>query len=97
MSKEIEETVRNCVGCTLTPRREPPVPMKRSKLPGEVWDMLAIDFNGPYARFNGIMILVIVDCYSRYLTASVVKSTDFASGKKVLDTLFAKFGKPQSV
>lgn len=97
MAKQIEETVRTCVGCILTSKQEPPVPMKRSELPSEPWDVIAIDFNGPYARHGGILILVIVDCYSRYLSASVVKSTNFAATEKVLDSMFERFGKPKAI
>lgn len=97
MSKQIEEWVKTCKSCTLTSRKNPPVPMKRSRLPDGVWDALAVDFNGPYARFGGIYIFVIVDCYSRYLMASRVKSTDFDSIKPVLEALINRNGRPQRI
>lgn len=97
MAKQIGKTVKACVGCTLTSRREPPVPMKRSELPSEPWEVIAIDFNGPYARHGGILILVTVDCYSRYLSASIVKSTNFAATEGVLELMFGRLGKPRAI
>lgn len=59
--------------------------------------MLAVDFNGPYARYGGIYIFTLVDCFSRYLMASVEKSTDFGSVKAVLEALFKKNDQPQRI
>lgn len=97
MSKQVEDWVKTCKSCVQTSRKDPPVPMKRSKLPQGVWDMLAIDFNGPYAKFGGIYIFTLVDCFSRYLMASVVKSTDFGSVKAVLEVLFKRNGRPERI
>lgn len=97
MSRDTENWVKSCTSCTLMSRRDPPVPMTRTKLPEEAWDMLAADFNGPYARFGGIHILVIVDCYSRYLMTAAVKSTDWQSTMKVFDRLFEERGYPKSI
>lgn len=95
MTRDIEEFVDSCVSCTLTSRANPPVPMIRTALPEMPWDMVAIDYNGPYARFKGIVILVVVDCYSRFLTAALMKSTDFASFKTAMDQIFARNGFPK--
>lgn len=95
MTADIEAHVDACLSCTLTSRANKPVPMTRTALPDVPWDMVAIDYNGPYARFGGLMIMVMVDCYSRYLTAALVKSTDFASLRKVLEEIFARNGFPK--
>lgn len=97
MTKDIEECVKRCESCTLMMRKNPPVPMTRSRLPENSWDAVAVDFNGPYARFGGVSILVLVDCFSRFLTAAVVKSTDFRSTKRVLDELFGRLGFPETI
>lgn len=97
MNKQAELTVRQCVSCTLMAPKEPPSPMERRELPNDAWENLSIDYNGPYAQFGGISILVIVDAYSRYLIASPVKTTDFSSLRTVFDILFKRFGKPKSI
>lgn len=97
MNGDAVEKVENCRGCTLTARKEPPNPMVRSKLPSGPWQQIAMDFNGPYAKYDGLMILAIVDTYSRYLWAIPVSSTSFVALKKVLEQLFADYGYPESM
>lgn len=97
MDRETCEFVESCKSCTLTSRNNPPVPMARSDLPAAPWDLVAIDYNGPYARHNGISILLMVDCYSRFLLASIVKSTDFRSLEHVLESSFQRYGYPKTI
>lgn len=97
MVKEAREFVRLCNSCTLVARKNPPVPMLRTEMPQAVWDHLAMDFNGPYARFGGIQIVLLVDYYSRYLVAGVVNSTDFASTESFLEEIFKRYGYPKSL
>lgn len=75
---------------------EPPVPMLRSMLPEAPWDILAADHNGPYQKYGGIYVLLIVDTYSRFLVARVVKSTSFAANKPILEETFDTYGFPQA-
>lgn len=51
-----------------------------------------MDFNGPYSEFGGVYILLIVDCYSRFLIARPVKSTDFNSTRAVMEDVFDTYG-----
>lgn len=81
MGKAVEQWVEACVTCTLNGRKEPPHPMERTKLPEAPFDSVAVDFCGPYSMFGGIHILVLIDYYTRFMVASVVKSTDFASAR----------------
>ena len=97
MNTQIEEKVKECDNCLLTSRQGPPVPMRRSELPAGPWQELAVDFNGPHAKFGGVYILVMVDCFSRYLSMSIVKSTDFESVAEAYEGLFKRFGYPQSI
>ncbi|XP_055584782.1 uncharacterized protein LOC129737647 [Uranotaenia lowii] len=71
--------------------------MTRFLIPKAVWETIAIDFNGPYAIFGGIYILVIVDYRSRYVIAKPVKSTNCDSVKRVLDEIFKREGFPRSI
>lgn len=95
MGKEAERVVETCSGCILVSKRQPPAPMVRSVLPAEPWQELALDYNGPYARFNNQLILVVVDAYSRFLIAVPVKSTDFKTLRCALMQIFDVYGYPK--
>jgi hypothetical protein len=79
MAKDADEFVQNCAACNLAAKPEFPIPMRSSALPQEPWEKLAMDFNGPHARLGGCSIFVMVDYFSRFVAAEMVKSTDMAS------------------
>ncbi|XP_062716817.1 uncharacterized protein K02A2.6-like [Aedes albopictus] len=83
--------------CATNGRPERPTPMKRVLAPQSVWETIALDFNGPYAKYGGISVLVIVDYRSRYVIARPVKSTSFEHTKRVLEELFEREGFPKSI
>ncbi|XP_062538803.1 uncharacterized protein K02A2.6-like [Armigeres subalbatus] len=97
MPSEAEAWVKTCPTCAINGKPEKTTPMQRIFAPKVVWDTIALDFNGPYARFNGISILVIVDYRSRYLMAKPVKSTSFEHTKQVLESIFDKEGFPKII
>lgn len=57
------KTCKNCMSCTLTSQRNLPTPMTRRTLPTAPWEQLVIDHNGPYQKFGGIHVVVIVCCF----------------------------------
>ncbi|XP_055589367.1 uncharacterized protein K02A2.6-like [Uranotaenia lowii] len=71
--------------------------MLRTFAPKAVWEIIAMDYNGPYLKFGGIYILVIIDLRSRYAIARPVKSTAFEFTRKILDDVFEKEGFPSSI
>lgn len=91
-----ERWVASCEPCALMSRRTSPMPMQRSELPGAVWENVALDYNGPFAQYGGIYILLMVDRYSRFLIARPVKSTDFGSLRTVLEDIFDTYGTVRS-
>lgn len=97
IDRDSKRYVETCLSCTLTSKKSPPEPMTRALLPSGVWDIVAVDFNGPYRQLNDGLILAIVDCYSRYLICSVVKSTNFNSVNVVFDDVFNRYGFPKSI
>lgn len=92
MLAHVENWVRECKPCTLMSRKDQPVPMLRSRLPGAVWEKIAVDYNGPYVAFNGVNILLIVDLYSRYLIARPVPSTNYGAARATFGDVFDTFG-----
>lgn len=97
MAGDAELWVKACQSCAVNGRPEKPTPMVRTVVPKTAWEAIALDFNGPYAKFGGIYILVIVDYRSRYIIARPVKSTNFEQTKKVLDDIFEREGFPESM
>ncbi|XP_062704531.1 uncharacterized protein K02A2.6-like [Aedes albopictus] len=97
LSTDAEEWVKTCQTCATNGRPEKPTPMKRILAPQTVWESIAVDFNGTYARYGGVSILLIVDYRSRYLIARPVKSTSFEQTKHVLEEVFAREGFPKNI
>lgn len=95
MPAEVDKWVSSCKTCAISGPPEKTTPMRRAKVPEVVWEALALDFNGPYAKLNGISILVIIDYRSRYLIARPVRSTSFEEMKTLLEELFDREGFPK--
>ncbi|XP_058811017.1 uncharacterized protein K02A2.6-like [Topomyia yanbarensis] len=97
MPGDAENWVKACRICAANGKPEKPTPMLRTFAPDAVWETIAVDFNGPYSRFGGIYILLLVDYRSRYVIARPVKSTSFEHTKAVLEEIFDKEGFPKTI
>lgn len=97
IATDAEAWVKSCAVCATNGRPEKPTPMARVFAPQAVWETIGIDFNGPYAKFGGISILVLVDYRSRYVIAKPVRSTSFDHTRKVLEEVFEKEGFPKNI
>ncbi|XP_065079722.1 uncharacterized protein K02A2.6-like [Ochlerotatus camptorhynchus] len=97
MTKDAEAWVTSCAVCAINGRPERPTPMARVFTPKAVWETIGLEFNGPYAKFGGISILVIVDYRSRYVIAKPVRSTSFEHTRKFLEEVFEKEGYPKNM
>lgn len=97
ISKDVQNWVESCKTCAISGKPETTTPMERVFVPNAVWETIAIDFNGPYVKFGGISILLIVEYRSRYLIAKPVKSTSFESTKKILEEVFEREGYPKII
>lgn len=96
LGKSVEKWVESCRTCQLNGRKEPPTPMERTKLPEAPWDFVAVNFCGPYSVFGGIYVIVVLDYYSRFMLAEIVKSTDYASASRFFDQIFDQHGFPRA-
>ncbi|XP_055619507.1 uncharacterized protein K02A2.6-like [Toxorhynchites rutilus septentrionalis] len=97
ISKDVQNWVEKCRTCVINGKPERTTPMERVFMPKTVWETIALDFNGPYVKFGGISILVIVDYRSRYLSARPVRSTSFECTKRVLEKVFEREGYPKNI
>lgn len=97
MPGDAENWVKGCQICATNGRPERPTPMRRKLAPNSVWDTIAVDFNGPYSKFGGVYIFVLVDYRSRYIIARPTKSTSFEHTKAILEDVFDREGFPQTI
>lgn len=97
MNQSVEDWVKACVTCTLNGRQHVPTPMMRSKLPEAPWDGLAIDHCGPFASLGDFHIVGIVDYFTRYVTAALVRSTGWVHLEPLLTELFDRMGDPLTI
>lgn len=95
IDQHVEQFVRGCVGCTLVSAPSPPEPMKRTELPSEAWQHLAMDCLGPLP--SGHNILVLVDYFSRYFEVAIMTKIDAKATIGRLRDIFARFGLPLSI
>lgn len=95
MDQQIEQFVKQCAGCTLVSAPPPPEPMKRTELPSQPWQHLAMDFLGPLP--SGHYIFVLVDYFSRYFEIEIMTKIDSKATIDRLKFIFARFGLPYSV
>ncbi|XP_058456601.1 uncharacterized protein K02A2.6-like [Malaya genurostris] len=97
MPKDITNWVESCKICCVNGKPERTTPMERIFIPKTAWDTVALDFNGPYIKFGGILILVVVDYKSRYVIAKPVKTTSFECTKNILNDIFEREGFPKVI
>ncbi|XP_053691364.1 uncharacterized protein K02A2.6-like [Sabethes cyaneus] len=97
MAGDAERWVKSCVHCAVNGKPESRTPMERIFAPKAVWDTIAVDFNGPYLKYGGVSILVIIDLRSRYAIARPVKSTAIEHTTNVLNDVFRREGFPKAI
>jgi RNase H-like domain found in reverse transcriptase/Reverse transcriptase (RNA-dependent DNA polymerase)/Integrase zinc binding domain len=94
MHRAVEDWNAGCRTCILTGRPEEAIPMQRTMLPDDSWDYIALDYCGPFAAFGGVHVVCLVDYFSRYAVAAIVKSTSWNHLEPVLEDIFNRFGLP---
>lgn len=95
MDQAIERFVENCPGCRLNTMQNAPTPLRRTELPNEAWQYLAIDFMGPLP--SGEQLLVIIDYFSRYVEVEFLKCTDTNHVLAALLKQFQRHGFPTRI
>eukprot|EP00117_Sycon_ciliatum_P009825 scpid45789/ scgid11968/ Uncharacterized protein K02A2.6 len=81
-------SVRVCVDL-----KKPPEPLQPTDFPSLPWERVGVDI----LTHNGTERLVVVDHFSRYLHAPVLRSTTTSAVIKALSAVFAIHGVPQTV
>ena len=89
---QIEEKVRSCTACQEHRNQPAPVPLQPWPWAKTPWERIHIDFAGPV---EGVMYLVIVDSYSKWVEVEPMRSTTTEKTLDVLRMLFARYGLPK--
>lgn len=95
MDKQVEFFVKRCKECTLVSCLGAPEPLKRTKMPEKPWKDIAVDFMGPLP--SGHSLFVIVDYFSRFTEAIVMKTITARRTIQALHETFSRFGVPESI
>ena len=95
MDKLVEEEIAYCLPCQVTVKSPQQEPLKLTKLPAELWDVLATDLHGPLS--TGEYLLVVQCLYSRYPAVEIVHSTSADACIPALDKILSYFGIPSEI
>ncbi|XP_053311898.1 uncharacterized protein K02A2.6-like [Spea bombifrons] len=94
MDEVIEKWVKNCVPCQSTRHAPPKAPVHPWEVTRSPWSRLHIDFAGP---FHGQMFFLVVDSFSKWLEVVPVTSATSVTVIKILRSLFATHGLPDTI
>ena len=101
MREAVRNYVRACHVCArVKPLNRKPEDQMCTRVPRQPWEVLSIDLMGPYPRTQRgkTSILVVTDCYSRWVEAYPLGK---ATTKSIVDTfereLFPRFGYPRAL
>ena len=97
-SSDIDDYVRRCQACTVFQKAaDRPLLTPISEACQQPYEKIAIDLTGPSEATNGKTLLTIIDYYSRYPEAFVLKSGTAREIMCKLRETFSRFGIPRSV
>lgn len=94
LDKQIEDLLRNCDVCQKHQRQNPPGPIHPWRWPDKPWQRIHADYFGPV---NGMMCLIIVDAYSKWIEVHTVTHANAESTVNKMRSTFATFGIPETV
>ena len=95
MDSDLENMVRVCKKCQEHAKNPKASTPGTWSWPTGPWKRIHIDYAGPVRQLGGLMFLVIVDAYSKYLEIYPVKKADTAATIEKLRHLFSTFGLPE--
>ncbi|GAB1859781.1 hypothetical protein CAJAP_00860 [Camponotus japonicus] len=91
---DIEGIARACTECGKHAHAPPKYREHHWEYPKGPWERIHIDYAGPV---EGMMLLIIVDAFSKWLEVKVMSSTTSTATIGTLDELFATYGVPITV
>ena len=95
LDQDVEGTWKSCESCQLVAGPEPPVPLTPTKMPDGPWQFCSCDLLGPLPDARSV--IVVIDYYSRFFKAGLLKSTKTDKVVEFLDIIFCRFGYSQAL
>ena len=89
----VEQIIGQCYECQVTTKDHKKQPIKMTPIPEKPWDVISVDFGGPYP--DGHYNLVAVDKRTRYPEVKTTHSTAFKPTMEKLKEIFATHGTPR--
>ena len=89
----VEQIIGQCYECSVTTKQHTKEPVKVTDIPKKPWDIVAVDFGGPYP--DGHYNLVAIDKRTRYPEVAKTHSTAAKPTTERLKTMFATHGTPR--
>jgi len=91
---DIERVAKSCAECAKHAHAPPKSKDHHWEYPKGPWERVHIDYAGPVA---GVMLLIIVDAYSKWLEVKTTYSTTTTATITILDELFSRYGVPVTI
>ncbi len=92
MDKAVKDEIDACLPCEVNGTINPPEPLLTPETPEGPWQTMHADFYGPLPTEQ--YVLVLIDKYSRYPEAEIIKNTLAKTVIPKLDAIFARHGIP---
>jgi len=91
LNRDVEDVIRSCSCCHETPRDSPVQVPNYKPLP---WHQLALDIKGPLRdeKNHTFYVIVLIDCYTKFVVAKVVPSVPTKTLIQFLSHTFSIFG-----
>ena len=103
MVVDIKNHVKTCIPCLQNnhTRRKPPGFLKPIKPPEGIWQLLTMDFHGPFApttRQGNRYIISITDVLSKFVITKAVRDcTATTAARFITDEVILKYGTPKCI
>ena len=92
MDSDIESRVKNCQLCQQNLNAPAKAPLHPWEWPERAWSRVHVDYAGP---MDGLMFLIVVDAYSKWMEVVPVKSATSQATIEKLRTIFVTHGLPE--
>ena len=93
INNRMERRIASCIPCQASINTSQRDPLKMSPTPDGPWLEASADFFGPFP--TGIIVLVVLDTYSKYSEVEIVSSTAARNALPALEQILASHRIPE--